>query len=137
MSQYNEHPKLLCVVCGILWRNKKFLVTQRPVGQSHAGYWELPGGKVELGETLQLALGRELKEELGTTIFSPTFYYKTKYNYGVTPLLIHFFHVTKFQGEPTPLEGQTLRWIIPKEADDLPFLEADKSLLQKLQQQQS
>lgn len=134
MLHHNKYTNPLNVVCGILWRNERFLATQRPVNQSHAGYWEFPGGKVELGETLHIALEREFKEELGITIFSPTFYCKINHNYGATPLLIHFFQITEFEGEPTPLEGQTLSWVTPKEANNLQFLEADKFLLQQLQQ---
>lgn len=132
-SQYNTSTTYLTVVAGILWRKEQILVAQRPEGKNYAGYWELPGGKVEQGESLQDALARELEEELGITITSPTFYYKAAHDYGNFPITLHFFHVTHFIGEPCPLEGQTLRWISLEETNDLPFLEADKPLLQKLQ----
>lgn len=46
-------------------KDGRFLMTSRPEGKVYAGYWEFPGGKVEAGETLEEALVREMKEELG------------------------------------------------------------------------
>ena len=52
------------VSAGIVCRNGKILICQRPKGKSLAGFWEFPGGKLEEGESLQDCLKRELKEEL-------------------------------------------------------------------------
>ncbi len=46
----------------------RFLLTSRPAGKVYAGYWEFPGGKLEVGESVEQALRRELHEELGITI---------------------------------------------------------------------
>lgn len=131
IPSYNS--SCLHVVVGILWRGKQFLAAQRPKGRIHAGYWEFPGGKVEAGESLEDALIRELDEELAITITAPVFFYNVSHNYGDLPLSLHFFHITTFTGEPTPIEGQNLRWLTPKEATNLCFLEADQSLIKKLQ----
>ena len=57
------------VAVGILVQaDGQFLLTSRPAGKSYAGYWEFPGGKVESGETLQAALVRELREEIGIEV---------------------------------------------------------------------
>lgn len=49
-------------------KDGRFLMTSRPEGKVYAGYWEFPGGKVEAGETLEEALVREMKEELGVQV---------------------------------------------------------------------
>ena len=57
------------VAVGVLVRpDGQFLLTSRPEGKVYAGYWEFPGGKVEPGETVEQALARELREELGIQI---------------------------------------------------------------------
>ena len=46
----------------------RFLLTSRPEGKVYAGHWEFPGGKLEPGESVEQALRRELREELGIEI---------------------------------------------------------------------
>lgn len=52
------------VVCGVILNHGEILIAKRPEGKSLGGFWEFPGGKVEDGETEEIALCRELKEEL-------------------------------------------------------------------------
>lgn len=52
------------VVCGIIFKDNKIFICRRKEGKALAGFWEFPGGKVELGETNEESLKRELKEEL-------------------------------------------------------------------------
>lgn len=56
------------VTVGIIERNGKILITQRPEGKAYAGKWEFPGEKLEKGETPELCMIREIKEELGITV---------------------------------------------------------------------
>jgi 8-oxo-dGTP diphosphatase len=61
------------VAVGILLKEgKEVLMGKRPEGKPYAGYWEFPGGKLEAGESVELALHRELKEELGIVTVSYT-----------------------------------------------------------------
>ena len=59
-----KRPNWLPVVAGVLIKDGKTLLGQRPEHKSLPGLWEFPGGKIELGETPEQALRRELKEEL-------------------------------------------------------------------------
>lgn len=123
------------VVGGILWRKATFLAAQRPEGRAHAGLWEFPGGKVEPGETLEAALIRELHEELSLIVpdaHSCRFWRTVTHEYPQQSVVLHFFHITDFTGEPASNEGQAFRWVTPAEARELPFLEADRPLLDDL-----
>jgi 8-oxo-dGTP diphosphatase len=60
---------MLDVAVGILIQpDGRFLLTSRPQGKVYAGYWEFPGGKLEVGESVEQALVRELSEELGIAL---------------------------------------------------------------------
>lgn len=126
---------VLDVVAGILWRNGRYLAVQRPAGKLHAGFWEFPGGKQEDGETLEAALVRELREELAITALDYQFWCAKEHIYPGPPqrhVRLYFFHVTAFDGTPLPNEGQALQWVTPASARSLPFLEADRKLVETL-----
>jgi len=58
------------VTAAILFKDGKVLIARRKQGQSHAGLWEFPGGKIEDSETPQACLERELEEEHGLRVRS-------------------------------------------------------------------
>jgi 8-oxo-dGTP diphosphatase len=66
--------KSIKVVCGIIWKDGQVLIARRKPEKSLGGYWEFPGGKLELGETAEAALIRELKEEMGMTLSNLRYY---------------------------------------------------------------
>jgi 8-oxo-dGTP diphosphatase len=88
----------------------RFLLTSRPAGKVYAGYWEFPGGKLEAGETVELALRRELDEELGIHI-GPVEPWKIELmDYEHARVRLHFCKVFHWQGEFEMREGQTMAW---------------------------
>lgn len=78
-----------------------------------AGMWEFPGGKLEPGELPEHALCRELAEELAITLtpsdLSPLNF--VSHAYDGFHLVMFVFHASRWQGVPTPQEGQDLRWV--------------------------
>lgn len=128
-----EDTKIIEVVGGVLWRRNTFLAAQRPEGHPQAGFWEFPGGKVEPGETLEQALARELAEELSLSIRHPRFWRTVEHDYGFRKVRLHFFQITEFSGEPTGNDGQDFRWVTPDEARTMPFLDADRPLIDELE----
>lgn len=134
MSVANNNLTYVDVAAGILVRHGLFLATQRPEGKPMAGYWELPGGKLESHETPEAALCRELAEELGIKVVN---YQKLRniehvYRERGYPARLHFFLVTSFKGEPCPKESQNLRWISRAEISELDFLPPDAAMLREL-----
>jgi len=87
------------------------LLARRPDHVHQGGLWEFPGGKVEAGESLQQALARELKEELGIEIdnFRPLI--QVRHEYADKNVLLDVCEVREFRGEPRGNEGQPLRWV--------------------------
>jgi len=120
------------VVAGVLWRQGRFLAVRRPEGKPLAGFWEFPGGKTAPCETLEQALVREFQEELGVTPRDVRYWKALRHEYGHLTVRLHFFHIHAAQGEPTPLEGQTLAWLTPSQALDYQFLPADQDVIHEL-----
>ena len=87
-----------------------FLLAQRPAGKVYEGWWEFPGGKVESGEAVAHALGRELVEELGVEVVSAYPWICRTFRYPHGNVRLHFFRVTQWRGEPKSREGQAFAW---------------------------
>jgi 8-oxo-dGTP diphosphatase len=109
----------------------RVLLAQRPEVKSMAGLWEFPGGKVEVGETPEAALIRELKEELGIDTWQSCLAPLTfaSHAYPDFHLLMPLFACRKWQGNATPREGQTLAWVRPAALRDYPMPPADLPLI--------
>jgi len=109
----------------------RVLLAQRPKGKSMAGLWEFPGGKVEPGETPEVALIRELQEELGIDTWSSCLAPLTfaSHSYPDFHLLMPLFACRKWAGIVTPCEGQALKWVRARDLRDYPMPPADIPLI--------
>ncbi len=110
----------------------KVLVQQRPQGKNMAGLWEFPGGKIEMGESPQLALMRELHEELQIetreSCMAPLNF--TTHQYTDFYLIMFVFAIRKWQGAiQTPLP---IKWCNLQDFQNLPMPDADYPLIAHL-----
>ena len=88
----------------------RFLMTSRPTGKVYADHWEFPGGKVEQGETVEQALTRELREELGIEVIRCEAWQTECIDYPHALVQLHFYTVFEWQGELQMREGQSFAW---------------------------
>ncbi|NVK45647.1 MAG: 8-oxo-dGTP diphosphatase MutT [Rhodobacteraceae bacterium] len=109
----------------------RVLLAQRPEGKSMAGLWEFPGGKVEPGETPEAALVRELHEELGIETWNSCLAPLTfaSHSYDDFHLMMPLFACRKWNGVPTPREGQVLKWVKARDLREYPMPPADVPLI--------
>ena len=115
--------KIIDVAVGVLLRpDGTVLLGNRPADKPWPGWWELPGGKLEQGESVLQALTRELKEEIGITVTRATPWVTYVHKYPTTTVRLAFCRVTEWTGEPQSLEGQLLRWVPIETAQDVPQL---------------
>jgi 8-oxo-dGTP diphosphatase len=120
------------VVAAIVRRNGKILITRRLDHVHLGGLWEFPGGKVEAEESLEGALLREIREELGIKIDVGPEIFTIEHDYPTKSVRLHFFNCSVIQGEPRPLDVSDLRWVTPSQLADFEFPLADAELIQKL-----
>jgi 8-oxo-dGTP diphosphatase len=123
------------VAAGILIDSEgRYLLGQRPEGKPYAGYWEVPGGKVEKGETIFQALQRELQEELGISIQSSQELTILEHDYPHAYVRLYVSIIREWTGTPRGCEGQILSWqsIADEEPSVGPLLPAAWPMLECL-----
>ena len=125
--------KIISVAAAVLLRSDgSYMLAQRPAGKAFEGYWEFPGGKLEVGETAHTALCRELQEELGITVTRAHPWLTRTYTYTHATVKLHFFRVYEWIGEPAGMEGQALSWQTPDALTVSPILPANAPILRAL-----
>ena len=122
---------VLVSAVALIDRDGRVLLTQRPEGKSMAGLWEFPGGKVELGETPEAALIRELHEELGIDTWQSCLAPLTfaSHSYVDFHLLMPVFACRKWEGVAHGKEGQNLAWVAAKNLRNFSMPAADIPLI--------
>lgn len=125
---------VLVVAVALIDQEGRILLARRPEGKKMAGLWEFPGGKMEPGETPEVALARELREELAIETepkdFAPFVF--ASHPYEGFHLLMPVFLCRRWVGEPQGREGQKLAWVAPQDLAEYPMPAADRPLIPML-----
>ncbi|WP_394731245.1 (deoxy)nucleoside triphosphate pyrophosphohydrolase [Altererythrobacter sp. GH1-8] len=126
------------VAAALRARSGLWLMHQRPAEKHHGGLWEFPGGKVDPGETPEIALIRELDEELAIRVLAENLDFagsaRGSVNAGHPAIVIELYTCTSWRGEPDPQEGGSVGWFALDEIKDLPKPPLDEQLLERLMQ---
>ena len=105
--------------------------TERGYGE-FKGQWEFPGGKIEVGETPQQALIREIQEELTVKIKVGKLIDTIEYDYPTFHLSMDCFWAKIISGKIVLKEAESAKWLIRDELDSIQWLPADESLIEKI-----
>ena len=123
--------KIIEVVAAIIVEKDKVLVTQRGYGEFKDG-WEFPGGKVELGETLESALKREIKEELDIEREIDTYIDTVEYDYPQFHLTMHCYKCRILDGQLMLKEHEASKWVSQDELNEIDWLAADRIVVERM-----
>ncbi|MEC9416114.1 MAG: (deoxy)nucleoside triphosphate pyrophosphohydrolase [Pseudomonadota bacterium] len=123
----------ISVVAGILIdKDKRLLLSQRQSFKAFPLKWEFPGGKVVAGESSEMALIRELKEELNVDVKQLEFFLSLEHDYDQFKVRVDFFLVNSWKGRLIANEGQVLGWYKLDQVRQVDLLEADILVIEKL-----
>jgi 8-oxo-dGTP diphosphatase len=130
-----DQSLLLVGACALVDADGRVLIARRPEGKPLAGWWEFPGGKVEAGESPEMAVVRELREELGVEpceqCLQPFAFASETLEDG-RALLMPLFICRRWDGFVDPKEGQQIAWVRPERLGDYDLLSADRPLAAEL-----
>ncbi len=133
MSWKIMNSKLIHVAVGAVFSPQgEILIAKRPAHKFQGNLWEFPGGKVEIGETGEQALVRELQEEVNLTPKSFTSLIQIEHDYGEKAFLLDVYLVKEFSGEVQALEQQEVKWVSPERISYYPFPKANQAIIDKL-----
>ncbi len=124
--------KIIEVVAAIIIKEDKYFCAQRKDQGKHAKKWEFPGGKVELFETKEKALEREIKEELNLEIKVMNHFMTVRREYKDFILELHAYICKILSGKLELVEHLDYKWITIKEMKDMDFADADIHIIEKL-----
>ncbi|WP_075182203.1 8-oxo-dGTP diphosphatase MutT [Pantoea sp. 1.19] len=114
---------------------QRIFLTQRAAQSHMAGKWEFAGGKFESGETADMALARELNEEVGIDVERASPYEIVEHAFDERRVTLHFYLVEAWRGEPWGREGQPGRWVAQGELDADEFPPANAGIIERLKRE--
>lgn len=124
---------MITVIAAVIERAGRILIGQRKNEGHHPLKWEFPGGKVEPGETPEAATIRELEEELGIRARVEREIMRYEFQYPARPpILLIFYRIVDFQGEPENRDFEQIRWETPDRLAAYDFLEGDLQFIHSL-----
>ena len=123
--------KTVEVVAAVIIKDGKVFATQRGYGEWQ-GWWEFPGGKIEVGESPQEALVREIREELDAAIEVGELLETVEWDYPAFHLTMHCFLCTLLSESMHLNEHEASAWLTADELGSVRWLPADEGLVDKI-----
>ncbi len=124
--------KTIRVVAAVILQDEQVLATQRGYGK-YKDWWEFPGGKVEEGETPEMAIVREIREELDVHIEVESFLTTVEYDYPEFHLSMDCYWCRLQEGQIRLLEHEAARWLPVHDLRQVHWLPADVLVIEEIE----
>ena len=128
--------KTIRVVAALIREGDKVFATQRGYG-AYKDWWEFHGGKIELGEGPEVALAREIREELAAEIYVDQYLMTVEYDYPEFHLSMDCFWCRIKEGSLTLLEHEAAKWLPLDNLRQVNWLPADLLVVEEIERQRS
>ena len=125
------------VCCALIIRDGKVLATQRSEEMPHPLKWEFPGGKVKMGESPERCIMREIKEELRIQIKVDQMLPSVTHSYENFTIKLIPFLCSILKGTVYLSEHLHFDWVDFNDLDTIDWLDADRKLVEKIQEKSS
>ena len=120
------------VAAGLVFKDEKLLIAKRLKNIHLGGMWEFPGGKLELGESYEICLKREMFEELGVKVNVSYEFEEVLHRYSEMTVLIKFFICSLSSGTPKAIQCSEFQWINRRDLTRYNFPAADIKVINQL-----
>lgn len=122
---------MLVVAAAVVEREGRVMLCQRLPNAHNGLKWEFPGGKLEAGESPEVALARELREELGIAVSVGRVRDVVFHRYPDRDVLVLFYGCAVVDGEPKTVECNAIAWVAPGEMSGYDFAGADLAFVRR------
>ena len=123
---------MIDVVAAVIKKDNKYLIAKRNRNKHFAFHWEFPGGKVDNGETFEIALQREIKEELSINIKIYKKVSSQKHKDDKINVEVHYFLCEHLDGKIILLEHEDIKWVTKKELFSYKMAPGDSKIIEFL-----
>jgi len=125
--------KTIKAVVGVLHnKDQQILIAKRQSHQFMGGFWELPGGKIEHGESPEVAISRELNEELGIIVDKLSLHQTMVYQYTDRIVELSIYNIDNYLNTPKGVEGQEIAWVSVENLNSYKLLPTMKSFINSI-----
>ena len=120
------------VAAGLVFKNDELLISKRPECVHLGGLWEFPGGKLEIGETYEDCVIREIYEELGIEVKVDYIFEEVLHQYSEITVFIKFFICNLQRGVPKKIQCSDFMWVKRNDLGLYDFPSADIKIISRL-----
>ncbi len=124
--------KRVHVAVAVIVQIERILISKRDIAAHQGGKWEFPGGKVEPNESIEQALVRELREEVGIDVLQHEPFMLIEHDYQDKLVKLDVHLVLEFEGQAEGKEGQLVRWVPVTDLNDYDFPAANQPIVAAL-----